>query len=226
MTDLERLNTCFLPLDRRVPSQPCFFRLIGWDRETLALLERFRAQAGKSGVCLTDLPNPTREETDRFYQEAGTRFSPNRALIDRQISLWLGQVRPERRPALSEAVWNTLYLLQKQDVNGNILKNVYTKFMCWLRGPAGRALAGLGEAEPPKVLFQGDVSRHEVLFLRLLHQAGCDVWYLRTPRAAIPVSSSERTMRRRLSRILRLRRPLFPRLLRQPGNSRRARSWA
>lgn len=178
MTDLERLNTCFLPLDRRVPSQPCFFRLIGWDRETLALLERYRAQAGKNGVCLTDLPNPTREETDRFYQEAGTQFSPNRALIDRQISLWLGQVRPDRRPALSEAVWNTLYLLQKQNVNGNILKNVYTKFMCWLRGPAGRALAGLGGAEPPKVLFQGDVSRHEVLFLHLLHQAGCDVWYL------------------------------------------------
>lgn len=180
MTDLERLKTCFLPLDRRVPSQPCFFRLIGRDAagETLALLERFTALAAKNGACLTGLPNPTREETDRFYQEAGTQFSPNRALIDRQVSLWLGQVRPQRRPALSEAIWNALYLLQKQNVNGNILKNVYTKFMCWLRGPAGRALTGLGGTEPPKVLFQGDVSRHEVLFLHLLHQAGCDVWYL------------------------------------------------
>lgn len=180
MTDLERLQTCFLPLDRRVPSQPCFFRIIGRDSagEILALLERYRAQAAENGVCLSGLPNPSRAEIDHFYQEAGTQFSPNRALIDRQVSLWLGQVRPECRPSLSEAIWNTLYLLQKQNISGGILKNVYTKFMCWLRSPAGRALAELGGDHPPKVLFEGDISKHEVLFLHLLRQAGCDVWYL------------------------------------------------
>lgn len=180
MEDMKLLETCFLPLGQREQSRPCFFSIIGRDagNQLSALLERYRVLAEKDGACLGGLSNPTEEELRRFRHEAGTQFALESPLIARQVTLWLGQLRAVQRPRLCQALLDTLGLLRDQGVNDHILKNIYTKFMCWLRGPLGRALAVLGSPEPPKVLFEGDVSRHEVYFLRLLHQAGCDVWYL------------------------------------------------
>lgn len=180
MNEIKDLEICFLPLDRRTPPQPCFFRIIGRDAEgkLAALLARYRAAADKEGAVLEGLNNPREEEIRRFYKEAGAQFSLDAPLIARQVTLWLGQLRAVQRPLLCRALMDVLSTLQTQGLNDHILKNVYTKFMCWLREPLGRVLSKLGGPEPPKILFVGDVSRHEVHFLRLLHLAGCDVWYL------------------------------------------------
>ncbi len=180
MTDIQYLEACFLPLDRRTPSRPVFFRIIGRDAEGRipALVERYQTQAKSNGVSLEGLPNPREAEIKRFYQEAGSQFALEPPLIARQAALWLGQVRTAERPRLCKAIYSALSLLQKRGANEHILKNVYTKFMCWMRGPLGHTLSKLGGGEPPKVLFMGDISRHEAFFLYLLHQAGCDVWYV------------------------------------------------
>ena len=180
MTDIQLLEACFLPLDRRTPSRSLFFRIIGRDAEGRipALVDRFRTLAEANGASLEGLPNPREEEINRFYQEAGGKFALDLPLIARQATLWLGQVRAAERPRLCKAVYDALSLLRERGANEHILKNVYTKFMCWLRGPLGRVLSKLGNGEPPKVLFLGDLSKHEAFFLCLLHQAGCDVWYV------------------------------------------------
>lgn len=180
MTDIQLLESSFLPLDRRTPPQPCFFSIIGRDAagRIPALAERYRAAARDGGASLQGLANPREDEIKRFYQEAGTEFALESQLIARHTALWLGQVRTAERPRLCQAVFHTLSLLRQQGANDYILKNVYTKFMCWLRGPLGRALSHLGSAKPPKVLFEGDISKHEAFFLALLHEAGCDIWYL------------------------------------------------
>lgn len=181
MSALDRLEACFLPLERRAPSQTWFFRLIGRDAggRTLALLERFRQAAASGGACLEGLENPSLGESASFRQQAGGDFAMDAALFARQITLWLGQVRAAQRPVLAAAVLDALKTLQARGANDNILRNVYTKFMCWLRKPLGAVCAQLGaDGQPPKVLFLGDVSRHELAFLHLLCRAGCDVWYV------------------------------------------------
>lgn len=180
MNDIGRLELCFQPLDRRTPPKTMFFRIIGRDAggQILALLERWRMAAENSGACLPGLENPTRDEICRFRNQVGEQFELDAGLFERQITLWLGQVRPPRRPFLAAAMLEVLRKLQSQGANAYILKNVYTKFMCWLRGPLGSVCARLGGQMPPKVLFLGDISRHECCFLRLLCQAGCDVCYV------------------------------------------------
>ena len=180
MNDIGRLESCFQPLERRTPPQTLFFRVIGRDAggQILALLERWRLAAEESGACLLGLENPTRGEICRFRNQVGEQFELDAGLFERQITLCLGQVRAPRRPFLAAALLEVLRKLQTQGANDYILKNVYTKFMCWLRGPLGSVCARLGSRTPPKILFLGDISRHETFFLRLLCQAGCDVCYV------------------------------------------------
>lgn len=180
MTELDRLEVCFLPLAQRTPPQPSFFRIIGRDQGglLLSLTTRYRTLAEKNGVSLSGLANPSEAEIRSFHEKTGSAPALERAALERQTALWLGQLRPNLRPVLTAALLDALDLLRRQGANEYIQKNACTKFMCWLHGPLGRVLTGLGSGEPPKILFEGDISRHELLFLRLLHQTGCDVWYL------------------------------------------------
>ena len=65
-----------------------------------------------------------------------------------------------------------LDILKRQGANDNICRNAYIKFMCWLRGPLGGILKGLGADSPPKVLYEGEIGRYELLFLQLLYRSG------------------------------------------------------
>ena len=180
MTDFSGLERSFEPLGRRVPPGTVFFRVIGRDNGgvLLSMLERYRGLAQKNGLAVDGFANPSGDETREFLGKMGGAFGLARPQLERQTGLWLGQVPLALRPALTGAVQEALGCLRRQGGNDNILKNAYTKFMCWLHGPAGRVLARVGGVEPPKVLFEGDISKHEVLFLRILQQVGCDVWYL------------------------------------------------
>lgn len=181
MAGIDRLEQCFLPLDRRDTPESCFFRIIGRDAqgEILARLNRYYQLAQTGGASLQNgIGNPTGTETGRFYDAVGRQFAISRPLIERHMTVWLGQLRPVPRQSLSGTMLEALELLRTQGANDNSVKNTYVKFMCWLRGPFGRVLSGLGKASPPKVLLEGDVQKHELLLLSLLHRAGCDVWYV------------------------------------------------
>lgn len=181
MTGNERFQQVLLPLDERAQQCACFLRVIGLDPsgDTLAFLKQFYNKANAEGLYLADgIANPSEPETERFYAAVGTGFQPTEALAVRHMTVWLGQLRPAQRDLAAKAIWEALALLRAQGANENILKNAYVKYMCWLRAPFGRLLSALGGQVPPKVLFEGDISKHEVIFLTLLHQIGCDVVYV------------------------------------------------
>ncbi len=177
----ERLERCFLPLDRRNPPESYFFRVIGRDRagKAAALLDRYAALAQERGACFREgIPNPGERETARFFEVTGPQFTITQPLVERHMTIWLGQLRPAQRKTLSGVMLESLDLLRSQGSNESIVRNTYIKFMCWLRAPLGRVLSGLGRPEPPKLLLEGGISRYEALMLRLLHRSGCDVWYV------------------------------------------------
>jgi len=181
MTDKNLLESCFTPLDRRVPAKPKFLRIIGWDREgsLIQLLARFYKEAGTYGAYIKGgLPNPSEPEITRFYRTVGENFEPAPQVVARQLTVWLGQLQPSQKQTLHSAVMASLELLRSRGANNHMLKNAYVKFMCWLRGSFGRALNGIGSSVPPKLLLEGDITKYSALILRILHHAGCDVWYV------------------------------------------------
>lgn len=181
MTGLSCLENYFLPLSRRTPPAPCFYRVIGRDTagELLTFLRKYYHLTRSQGIYLNGgLSNPAEPEIQRFYQAAGEAFSLSPQLFTRHMTVWLGQLKPLQREMLSNAIAETLELLQKQGANQNIIKNAYIKFMCWFRSSLGHVLVGIGQDAPPKVLFEGAVSKYDVFLLHLLHLAGCDVLYV------------------------------------------------
>ena len=175
------LEDCLLPLSRRTPSVTRFYRVIGYDRQETILteLKQIYALTNRGGIYLQNgLANPTEPEIQRFFREVGESFTLTRALVSRHLTVWLGQLRPTQRTILDNAIAEILDILKGQGANDNIRRNAYIKYMCWLRGPLGGILKGIGQDVPPKVLYEGAISRYELLFLQLLYRAGCDVVYV------------------------------------------------
>ena len=176
-----QLEDCLLPLSRRTPPSPRFFRVIGYDQQGKILndLNKIGALARDGGAYLQNgLANPVEPEIQRFFREVGEQFTLTAALVARHLTVWLGQLRPAQRTTLDAAMTEILDILKRQGANDNICRNAYIKFMCWLRGPLGGILKGLGQDTPPKVLYEGEIGRYELLFLQLLYRSGCDVVYV------------------------------------------------
>lgn len=181
MIGMDSLEICFLPLDQRDPPRSRFFRIIGRDVQgsTLSKLTKYYKETQSGGFYILDgIPNPTEPEIARFFDAVGSQFTFSSTLIERHMTVWLGQLRAKQRQVLSQSVMDALDTLKEQGTNENIIKNVYIKFMCWLRSPLGHVLIGMGKPNPSKILFEGNISKYEALFLQLLHLAGCDVWYV------------------------------------------------
>ncbi len=179
MTDI--LECCFRPLNERSPTGTRFFRIIGRDPEgrVVNLLGRFCREAQKNGVYLRGgFSNPTEPETSRFFGAVGAQFTLGRSLLERHMAVWLGQLRPAQRQALSSALMDAIELARRKGLGENVLRNAYIKFMCWLRQPLGKAVAGIGSNTPPKLLVEKGITKHSALLLHALRLAGCDVWYV------------------------------------------------
>ena len=170
----------FKELNSRPQKGVYFTRFIGYDDERAfaAFLGTLRTKARQNGIFLDrTIPNPTIEETQQFYQAVGTNYRYDLHTIQQNIRLWMGSLKPFQVTAVSEAVHHLLDQLKKQNVNDNILKNAYIKFMCWMHNIFGAVMKSLGN-EPPKVLYIGDISKYEVYMLYILACSGCDVAYV------------------------------------------------
>ncbi|MCI8493808.1 YceG family protein [Anaerotruncus sp.] len=181
MSSSHPLGQCFLPVEQRVPQSARFYCVIGRDAggAVLADLQAFYQLTRSEGLYILDgIDNPVESEITRFYNTVGERFAFTREFISRHITMWLGQVRPAQRDLLAAALAESLSLLKKQGSNDNIIRNAYIKFMCWLRSRFGPVLIKIGKPSPPKILFEGDISKYEALLLHALHLAGCDVVYV------------------------------------------------
>lgn len=181
MTGNIRLEAYLLPVSRRTPPEPQFLRVIGYDRQgtTLTYLKKIYALTSRQGLYIRDgIPNPTEAEIQRFYGAVGEQFTFSPPVVARHLTVWLGQLRPAQRTCLATAMAEVLEILERQGSNESIRKNTYVKFMCWLREPFGGTLMGLGKESPPKVLYEGQLGKYELLFLHLLHRAGSDVLYV------------------------------------------------
>jgi hypothetical protein len=178
----------FLEPEKRRPPQLFFYRLIGWDEagETVRFLHQYWQRASRSGLWLRQtLPNPTDNEINRFFAAVGNfAGAPAPQLVNRHVTIWLGQLRPERREALIRALNSALAALrdlsraQSPAAADSVARNAYIKLMCWISALGAPVLRRAGGANPPKALYEGEITRHELLFLRVLALSGCDVVYV------------------------------------------------
>lgn len=76
---------------------------------------------------------------------------------------------------MAAAIYDSLDMLRRSGKNENMQKNAYIKFMCWLYYKFERVVNHLGEENLPKLLYEGEISKYELMLLSILSHAGCDI---------------------------------------------------
>ncbi len=173
---LEKLNDFFSPLSARREKGVFFCRIAGCSDEVTAFLLRYFDAARRTGVIIDGrIPNPTPDNLAYFTEMMGTEFRRDAAFLSEKLRRWLPRMSQQQRDAVAAAMDSTFQDLLRSGKNENMLRNAYTKYMCWLYYRFERIVNRLGAEEPPKILYDGTVSQYELLLLTVLSRAGADI---------------------------------------------------
>ena len=173
---INRLDDFFAPLNSRSEKGVYFYRLSGRNTEISAFVRKYYEAARKNGVVLEcGIPNPTNQNLAYYQEQMGTNFQMSLGFLESSLKKWLPRMNDTQRQAVAASIYHTLDDLRKNGKPESVLKNVYIKFMCWLYYKFERIVSLLGNDDLPKILYEGEISNHELLLISVLAHAGCDV---------------------------------------------------
>lgn len=162
--------------DRRSREDIYFYRINGYTEEIGNFIKRYYEAACRRGVVIEGkIPNPDDRNLAYYSEMMGMDFQLSLGFIGDSLGKWLPRMKIEQRRYVSEAIYDLLFSLRKEGKNDNMLRNAYIKFMCWLYYKFERIVNFLGENEVPKILYEGQISRYELMLISILSNAGCDV---------------------------------------------------
>lgn len=176
IANVDRLDDFFIGLNERREKSIYFCRLNSYSKELDVFLKKYYDCAIKNGVVIEGkIPNPDEKNLSYYSEIMGMDFVLTLDFIDNGLKKWLPRMNDFQRQNVASSILNQLQDMKKNGKTDNILKNVYIKFMCWLYYKFERIINLLGNNSLPKILYEGDVSSHELLLLSVLSKAGCDI---------------------------------------------------
>lgn len=173
---LQKLEDFFVKSDSRPKNSVYFYRINGYNKEIEAFIQTYYEAARKSGVVIEGkIPNPNEQQLGYYEEMMGMQFQMSPFFFSSALQKWLPRMNAYQRQNVANAIYDALEVLRKSGKTENILKNAYIKFMCWLYYKFERVVSRLGEANIPKILYEGEVSSYELILLSILSNVGCDV---------------------------------------------------
>lgn len=173
---IRQLNDYFLTLDSRPQKGVYFYRINGYSQEVRDFIYRYYETARKCGVIIQGkIPNPDEKNLSYYGEIMGMSFQLQVDFIQTSLKKWLPRLNDVQRDAVTSSMYNLLQNMKKDGKNENMLKNAYIKFMCWMYYKFERILSQLGKNDVPKILYEGDISKYELMLFSILAGAGCDI---------------------------------------------------
>ncbi|MDE6706511.1 MAG: YceG family protein [Oscillospiraceae bacterium] len=170
------LEDFFRDSNNRSPKGIYFYRINGLNSEINNFIKKYYDMARKNGVVIEGgIPNPTNQNLAYYQETMGTYFQMQESFMQNNLRKWLPRMNPTQCNAVASSIYVTLEHLKKAGKSESILKNIYMKFMCWLYYKFERITSQLGNYQVPKILYEGDISNHELLLISVLAHAGSDV---------------------------------------------------
>lgn len=166
----------FKDSNNRSPKGIYFYRINSWNPEINDFIKKYYDTARKNGVILEGgIPNPTNQNLAYYQEIMGTSFQMQEDFIQLSLKKWLPRMNPTQCSAVASSIYYVLDSLKKTGKSDSVLKNIYIKFLCWLYYKFERVTSQLGNHQVPKILYEGDISNHELLLISVLAHAGSDV---------------------------------------------------
>lgn len=173
---IQSLDDYFIELSKRKEKGVYFYRINGTSEEIKRFLYKYYDAAGESGVIIEGkIANPTEGNLSYYNEMMGTDFQMSVEFISAGLKKWLPRMSEHQRETVSASIFDSLDNMRNQGKNENMLKNAYIKFMCWLYYKFERIINRIGQENIPKILYEGSISKYELLLISMLSNAGCDV---------------------------------------------------
>ena len=176
---LSNIEDYFQVQSKRTKKGVYFYRIIGYDEETLKFFRKYQTSAQRKGTYINQtIKNPDMEDIQYLSTIIRKEFELNENNIKQEVGIWLKFLSANQIKLVSESIYEVLNELQKKGININILKNTYIKFLYWLKYKFENSIKYIDQDEVPKILYEGDIGKNELYMLRVLSLAGCDVMYI------------------------------------------------
>ncbi len=176
---LENNEDYFIPISNRKNRGTFFCRIIGFDKEHMLFFRRYQIETQKKGLYTRyPLHNPDNIEINYLFKVIDSNFEIDLDFITKAVVAYFNKTPYDKSQLFSKALYNTLLSIKEQGMTESVLKNAFVKIMCWTKKYFENLLKDLGADSPPKILFEGDITKLEVVFLHVMQVAGCDVLYL------------------------------------------------
>lgn len=169
----------FTDLSQRGGKHTYFYRVNDFSETVNNLISRFYKLAMQNGVVIEGGIQAPDQKSLAYYREImGDDFKPTIAFMDSGLKKWLPRMNDVQRHDVAMALLSTFQDMLRAGKNESIIKNTYIKFLCWLYYKFERILGNLGSNELPKIIYEGNISNHELLLLSVLAKSGCDILLL------------------------------------------------
>ena len=173
---IRQLGDFFTELQNRADKGVYFYRINGYNEQIREFVMKYYEEARKYGVIIEGrIPNPSEGNLAYYNEIMGTDFRLDKGFVTNGLKKWLPRMNDYQNNAVATAVFDTLNDLKNNGKSESVLKNTYVKFMCWLYYKFERIIARLGADKVPKIIYEGDISSYELMLIRVLVGAGCDV---------------------------------------------------
>lgn len=173
---IQKPEDYFLPLSGRREKGVYFYRINSHNPAIEEFLINFYETARRFGVIIEGrIQNPDEKNLSYFEEVMGLSFALREDFFADSLKKWLPRMDARQRNNVASCICRTLNGLKAAGKNENMLKNAYIKFMCWLYYKFERIVNRLGDDALPKILYEGEISKYELLMLSVLSDAGCDV---------------------------------------------------
>lgn len=169
----------FSDLSKRNGKNVYFYRVNDYAGTVENLITKFYELAKQSGVVIEGgIPAPDQKNLSYYKEMMGDEFKPSIAFMETGLKKWLPRMNDVQRHDMAMALLAVFQDMLKAGKNETIIKNTYVKFLCWLYYKFERVLINLGNNDVPKIIYEGNISNHELLLLSVLSKSGCDILLL------------------------------------------------
>ena len=169
----------FSNLTQRGGKSVYFYRVNDYAETVKNLITKFYELARQNGTVIEGgIPAPDQKNLSYYKEMMGDEFKPTIAFMEAGLKKWLPRMNDVQRHDVAMALLSTFQDMLKAGKNESIIKNTYIKFLCWLYYKFDKVLTQLGNNDLPKIIYEGNVSNHELLLLSILSKAGCDILLL------------------------------------------------
>ena len=169
----------FSNLTQRGDKHVYFYRVNDYAETVKNLITKFYEQAKQNGVVIEGgLPAPDQKNLSYYKEIMGNDFKPTIAFMDAGLKKWIPRMNDLQRHDIAMSLLATFQDMLRAGKNESIIKNTYIKFLCWLYYKFERIMGQLGNNDLPKIIYEGNITNHELLLLSILSKAGCDILLL------------------------------------------------